>query len=73
MVVVAKAFLQHLEIKALNIAEVGQFSPKTYRRYVDDSHARFNSIQNHDKFLELFNKQNPAKNTHQKKKIIKKS
>ena len=60
MVVVAKAFLQHLEIKVLIIAEVGQFSPKTYRRYVDDSHARFDSIQNHDKFLELFNKQDPA-------------
>ncbi|XP_065642453.1 uncharacterized protein LOC136074080 [Hydra vulgaris] len=53
-------FLQHLEAKALIIAEVGQFSPKTYRRYVDDSHARFDSIQNHDKFLELLNEQDPA-------------
>ena len=60
MVVVAEAFLQHLETKALIIDEVSQFSPKTYRRYVDDSHARFNSIQNHDKFLELLNKQDPA-------------
>ncbi|XP_065668102.1 uncharacterized protein LOC136088337 [Hydra vulgaris] len=60
MVVVAEAFLQHLEAKALIIAEVGQFSPKTYRRYVDDSHARFDSIQNHDKFLELLNEQDPT-------------
>ena len=60
MVVVAEAFLQHLDKKALIIAEVGQFSPKTYRRYVDDSHARFDSIQNHNKFLELLNKQDPA-------------
>ena len=49
-----------MEIKALTIAEVDQFSPKTYRRYVDDSHARFDSIQNHNKFLELLNKQDPA-------------
>ena len=60
MVVVAEAFLQHLETKSLIIAEIGQFSPKTYRRYVDDSHARFDSIQNHDKFLELLNNQDSA-------------
>ncbi|XP_065667720.1 uncharacterized protein LOC136088011 [Hydra vulgaris] len=60
MVVVAEAFLQHLETKALIIAEIGHFSQKTYRRYVDDSHARFDSIQNHDKFLKLLNEQDPA-------------
>ena len=60
MIVVAEAFLQHFETKALIIAEVGRFSPKTYRRYVDNSHARFDSIQNHDKFLGLLNKQDPA-------------
>ena len=60
MVIVAEAFIQHLEKKALIIAEVGQFSPKTYRRSVDDSHASIDLIQNHDKFLELLNKQDPA-------------
>ncbi|XP_065664533.1 uncharacterized protein LOC136086181 [Hydra vulgaris] len=60
MVVVVEALLQHLKTKALIIVEVRHFLPKTYRRYVDDSHARFNSIQNHDKFLELLNKQDPA-------------
>ncbi|XP_065680493.1 ankyrin-1-like [Hydra vulgaris] len=41
MVVVAEAFLQHLETKTLRVAEINLFSPKSFKCYVDDSHARF--------------------------------
>ncbi|XP_065640445.1 uncharacterized protein LOC136073034 [Hydra vulgaris] len=60
MVVVAEAFLQHLETKTLRVAEINLFSPKSFKRYVDDSHARFDSLEKHDKFLELLNQQDPA-------------
>ena len=35
-------------------------APITYRRYVDDSHARFHQPQQEDQFLEILNKQNKA-------------
>ncbi|XP_065665092.1 uncharacterized protein LOC136086710 [Hydra vulgaris] len=60
MVVVAEAFLQHLEKKILRVAEINLSSPKSFKRYVDDSHARFDSLEKHDKFLELLNQQDPA-------------
>ena len=41
MVVMAEAYLQHLEKTALNIAEVEEMVPITFKRYVDESHARF--------------------------------
>ena len=40
MVTMAEAYLQHLESRALSQAI--NCCPKTFRRYVDDSHVRFN-------------------------------
>ncbi|XP_047146242.1 uncharacterized protein LOC124819090 [Hydra vulgaris] len=45
MVVMAEAFLQNIERKALNIAIIHTSEPKNYKRYVDDCHARFASIK----------------------------
>ncbi|XP_047137571.2 uncharacterized protein LOC124814063 [Hydra vulgaris] len=60
MVVMADAFLQNIERKALNIATICTCEPKTFVRYVDDCHARFNSIKQQQMFLNILNEQNPA-------------
>ncbi|XP_065682292.1 uncharacterized protein LOC136095515 [Hydra vulgaris] len=45
LVVMGKAFLQNIERKALNIAIIHTSEPKTYKRYVNDCHARFDSVK----------------------------
>ncbi|XP_065642690.1 uncharacterized protein LOC136074312 [Hydra vulgaris] len=60
MVVMAEAFLQNIERKALNIAIVYTSEPKTYKRYVDDCHARFASIKQQQMFLNILNEIHPA-------------
>ncbi|XP_065683266.1 uncharacterized protein LOC136096059 [Hydra vulgaris] len=60
MVVMAEAFLQNIERKALNIATIFTCEPKTFVKYVDDCHARFNSIKQQQMFLNILNEQNPA-------------
>ena len=37
-----------------------QIQPKTFKRYVDDSHARFTSKHHANTFQEILNKQDPA-------------
>ena len=56
MVVMAEGFLQHLEKRAL---EISLSPPKTFRRYVDDSHARFSNIQEAESFQVTLNQQHP--------------
>ena len=41
VVVILKAFLPRLKIKDMRAARIVNASPLTYRKYVDDSHARF--------------------------------
>ena len=60
MVVLTESYLQHLEYKAIAEALVTQIQPKTFKRYVDDSHARFTSKHHANTFLEILNKQDPA-------------
>ncbi|XP_065678259.1 uncharacterized protein LOC136093215 [Hydra vulgaris] len=60
MVVIAEAFLQNIEKRALYIAFVNSFQPITYKRYVDDSHARFDSKEKQELFLKALNEQNPS-------------
>ncbi|XP_065650401.1 uncharacterized protein LOC136078552 [Hydra vulgaris] len=60
MVVMAEAFLQNIERKALNIAIVYTSEPKTYKRYVDDCYACFASIKQQQMFLNILNEQHPA-------------
>ena len=35
------------------------FCPKTFRRYVDDSHGRFGNLQQAEQFLQVLNSQDP--------------
>ena len=60
MVVISESYLQHLEHKALVYALTMQIQPKTFKRYVDDSHARFTSKHHANIFQEILNKQDPA-------------
>ena len=61
MVVMAEAFLQVLEAKAIDDALFYQppIKPLTYIRYVDDSHSRFENLELAEKFLSLLNNQHP--------------
>ena len=62
MVVMAESFLQHIEAKAINTLRliVPPVPLKSFKRYVDDSHARFNTHEHADIFLTVLNNQHPA-------------
>ena len=57
MVVIAEAFLQHHEAKAISIALNQNISIKSFLRHVDDSHARVGCIENANSFLKILNDQ----------------
>ena len=59
MVTMAESYLQHLEDRAINDA-LHQQPPiglKTHKRYVDDSHSRFQELVDATRFLTELNKQ----------------
>ena len=60
MVVISEAFLQRLEDKAIQEALATNLAPLTYKTYVDDSHARFETVHQSHSFLNILNKQNRA-------------
>ena len=37
-----------------------KIAPKTFRRFADENHARFQETTHADRFLEILNKQDPA-------------
>ena len=59
MVVIAEGYLQRIESNAINIAinTANNVSPLSYKRYVDDSHARFRDIHQSKSFLAILNAQ----------------
>ena len=59
MVVMAEAFLQHIEKQALSIAlrNTPPINIKSFLRYVDDSHARFENINQVETFKSILNQQ----------------
>ena len=61
MVVMAEGYLQVLEGKAIYEAphEQPPIDLKTFRRYVDDSHARFPENAQAERFNEILNRQDP--------------
>ena len=59
MVVLSKSYLQYLEKNAIELALTFDIAPKTFRRYVDDFHARFGSRNNATEFLNVLNSQDP--------------
>ena len=58
MVVLSECYLQKIEFKAIAEALNYKIAPKIFRRFVDDSHARFRNRSN--TFLKILNKQEPA-------------
>ena len=59
MLVLSESYLHNIEKKAIKIALRFGIVPKTFRRYVDDSHARFRSRSNVTEFLNVLNSQDP--------------
>ena len=59
MVVLSKSYLQNLEKNAIELALRFDIAPKTFCRYVDDSHDRFGSRSNATEFLNVLNSQDP--------------
>ena len=55
MVVIADGFLQHLESRAIAIALNRHVAPKTFFRYVDDSHFRFDTTEQALEFMDILN------------------
>ena len=51
MVVMAESYLQHLEEKAISVALSRNVSLISFKRYVDDSHARFENSSDADTSL----------------------
>ena len=60
MVVTSGAFLQRLEDGGMKEAMATNLALLTYKRYVDDSHARFETVHQSHSFLIILNKQNKA-------------
>ena len=56
MVVLSKSYIQNLEHKAIAEALTLNLAPKNYRRYVDDTHARFKSKEQSREFQKILNK-----------------
>ena len=62
MVVIAEGYLQVIEKKAINIAMAfpQPVAPISHHRYVDDTHDRFRTKVESEKFLEILNAQDPC-------------
>ena len=52
--------MQKTEVKAITEALNYKIAPKTFRRFVDNSHARFQNMSHANKFLQILNKQDPV-------------
>ena len=57
MVVLSESYVQNLEQKAIAEGLTLNLAPTTYRRYVDDTHARFESKGQSREFQKILNKQ----------------
>ena len=63
MVVLSESYLQHLERKAIAEALAIHIQLKTFKRYVDKSHARFSSKHQVNTFQEIQTNKNQLSNT----------
>ena len=57
MIVLCKSYVQNLDHKAIAEALTLNLSPRTYRRYVDDTHTRFISKEQSREFRNILSKQ----------------
>ena len=55
-----QCYIQKIECKAIMEALNYKTASKTFRRFVYDSHARFQERSHADKFLEIINKEDPV-------------
>ena len=60
MVVLSECYLQRLEEKSIALSFALDISPKTFKHYVGDSHARFENKQKSLQFLEILNKKDSS-------------
>ena len=56
MIVLCKSYVQNLDHKYIAEALTLNLSPRTYRRYVDDTHTRFTSKEQSREFRNILNK-----------------
>ena len=59
MVYLSVSYLQYLEKNTIELALAFDIAPKTFCRYVDDSHDRHGSRNNATEFLNALNSQDP--------------
>ena len=60
MVVLSECYLQRIEHISITQALTLNLAPKTFKRFVDDSHARFNNREQSLQFLDILNSQDPS-------------
>ena len=60
MAVISEAFLKRLKDRSFQEALATNLVPLTYKRYVDDRQARFETVHQSHSFLNILNKQNKA-------------
>ena len=60
MVVLPECYLQRIEHISITQALTLNLAPKSFKRFVDDSHARFNNREQSLQFLDILNSQNPS-------------
>ena len=60
MVFLSECYLQRLEEKSIALSFALNISSKTFKRYVDDSHGRFENKEKSLQFLEILNKQDSS-------------
>ena len=56
-IVLSEIYIQNLEHKAIAKALTLNLVPETYRRYADDTHARFRSREQSHEFQKILDKQ----------------
>ena len=60
MVVLSESYLQRIEHISITQALNLNSAPKTFKRFFDDSHARFNNREQSLQFLDILNSQDPS-------------
>ena len=60
MVALSECYLQRIEHISITQALTLNLTPKTFKRFVDDSHARFNDREQSLQFLDTLNSQDPS-------------
>ena len=60
MVVLSECYLQRIEHISITQALNLNLAPKTFKRFVDDSYARFNNREQSLQFLDILNSQDPS-------------